>query len=96
MTVWTHGRWTVKPGREEEFGRALDELRREVTEEFPAASSTFLRDRDHPNVFLTFGSWESLDEIERFREFLFPRLGPVRELLEDLEVFTLDEVAQDG
>jgi quinol monooxygenase YgiN len=91
--VWTHGTWTVKPGREDEFIAALRALTQEVSAELGAEPPTFLRDREQPNVFMTFSPWESDAEIERFRAFLFPRLGPLRELLESFEPNTLDPVA---
>jgi quinol monooxygenase YgiN len=90
--VWTHGTWTVEPGRAQVFVAALGEMARAAESEVGAPLPTLLRDRERPNVFLTFGPWESDADIERFREFLFPRLGPVRELLESFEPLTLDEV----
>jgi quinol monooxygenase YgiN len=92
---WTHGTWTVKPGREGEFLVAFRALVRELGDELGVAPPTLLHDREQPNVFLTFGPWASEDEIERFREPLFPRLGPLRELLEAFEPRTLDRVGLD-
>ena len=91
--VWTHGTWTVKPGREDEFVVALRTLVREVSAELGAEPPTLLRDRLQRNVFLTFSPWEDDAEIERFRAFLFSRLGPLRELLESFEPNTLDQVS---
>ncbi|MER3410031.1 MAG: antibiotic biosynthesis monooxygenase [Thermoleophilia bacterium] len=93
--VWTHGKWTVRPGREEEFVQALGALAREARDELGIDPPLLLRHREQPNVFLTFSSWPSEVDIERFREFLFPRLGPMRELVESFEPHTLDEVSLD-
>ena len=92
MAVWTHGRWTVKPGREEDFLAALGALAADVRAEMDAPTPTLLRDRDQPNRFLTFGRWESMEAIERFREVAFPRIAEMQDLLEGVEIFTLDEV----
>ena len=94
--VWTHGRWTVKPGREDDFVRALHGIEEEARAELGTIPSpTLLRDREHTNVFVTFGAWESVEQIEAFRSFLFPRLGSLREVLESFEPHTLDEVELD-
>ncbi len=93
--VWTHGEWTVEPGREDEFVAAWRDLARSAMAEFsPPDPPTLLRDREHPNVFLTFGPWESAEQIERFRgSALFgERVAGMRELLESFETRTLDEV----
>ena len=93
--VWTHGRWIVRPGQEDELVRALTELSRAAQRELDAPLPTLLRDREQPNVFLTFACWASDDDIERFRAFLFPRLGPLRKLLEGFEPHTLDRITFD-
>jgi quinol monooxygenase YgiN len=94
--LWTHGKWTVRAGREDEFVSALSELSQAVSEELAVPVPTLLRDRDQPNLFLTFSRWENEDEIELFRTFLLPRLDPVRELLEEFVPHTLDEITLDG
>jgi hypothetical protein len=99
MTIWTHGRWTVKDGREDEFVRTLAGLAQEAAavgaQPLDAGGVRLLRDRDRPNVFLTFGSWGSIDEVERFRAFLSPRLTRFDDVIEGVDVFTLDEVRVD-
>jgi quinol monooxygenase YgiN len=93
MPVWTHGIWTVRPGREDEFVAAFDHLVRDVGAELGTDNRpTLLRDRERPNVFVTFGPWEDEVAIERFRAVLVPRLGPVQEVLESFEPMTLDQV----
>lgn len=92
MSVWTHGRWIVKPGSEKEFVAAARELALALHEELGSPLPTFLRDRDRPNVFLTFGRWENLEAIERFRMAAMPRITEMHPLLDHFEAFTLDEV----
>ena len=53
---------------------------------------TLLRDRERPNVFRSFGPWPGLDTIERFRGEIRPRITELNDVLEGLELFTLDEV----
>lgn len=94
--VWTHGVWTVKDGREEEFVAAWTEMaRRGLAELNVVAPPTLLRDRDRPNVFISFGPWPSIDEVDRFRSSAAFResVGLMRELLESFEPQTLDEVS---
>jgi len=98
--VWTHGTWTVKPGHEEEFVAAWKGLVDRVTAdlELPGSSSTLLRDRERPNVFVSFGSWPDVDAVERFRASATFRegVGAMEELLERFEPLTLDEVHPHG
>jgi heme-degrading monooxygenase HmoA len=93
--IWTHGVWTIKQGREEEFiakWRGLIPL----GESLGAASPTLLRDRERPNVFRSFSPWADIDAIEAFRAELRPRLEEMENVLEELEMFTLDEAYPGG
>lgn len=95
--VWTHAVWTVKAGREDDFIRAWSEMAGEALTEFePAGTAYLLRDRDRPNVFRSFGPWDSMETVERFRAKIAPHLGSMKELLESFEPFTLDEVVTFG
>jgi len=51
--VWTHGRWTVAPGREAEFIEAWSTLARASIGRFGSEPPTLLRDREQPNEFLS-------------------------------------------
>jgi hypothetical protein len=93
--IWTHGVWTVKRGREEEFVHGWFELAN-VGAGLGGGEPTLLRDRERSNVFLSFGPWPDLEAIERFREAIRPRIAVLNELLESLELFTLDEVQASG
>jgi quinol monooxygenase YgiN len=63
-----------------------------------AGNPRLLRDRDNPRRFLSFGPWDDVEAVEAWRasEGFQLRIGKVRELLEDLEVRTLDPVLELG
>jgi quinol monooxygenase YgiN len=98
--VWTHGSWTVKPGREAEFVAAWKEMLERATADpgIPDSSPTLLRDRDRPNVFVSFGPWPDAEAVAHFRasEAFRAGVGRMQELLESFETQTLDEVHPGG
>jgi quinol monooxygenase YgiN len=93
--LYTHGVWIAKPGREDEFVAAWSELA-EWTERdvAPAAIGTLLRDLTTPNRFISFGPWESMEQIEdwRGRHGWKTRVARLRELLDAFEPSTLEQV----
>ncbi|MFL6067685.1 MAG: hypothetical protein ACJ74N_08115 [Gaiellaceae bacterium] len=89
--LWTHGVFTVRPGREDEFAAGWKAMA-PIGERLGSGRPILLRDRDRPNVFRSFGSWPDHETIERFRAEIMPRIGAMDELLEGVETFTLDEV----
>jgi hypothetical protein len=89
--VWTHGVWTVREGREQEFVAAWRALV-PVGTRLGSGDPILLRDRDRPNVFRSFGSWPDVETAGRFREEIRPLLGGMDELLDRFDTFTLDEV----
>jgi heme-degrading monooxygenase HmoA len=98
-SVWTHGTWTVKPGREEDFVNAWRAMVREVGAHLEVKGTpTLLRDHDRPNVFISFGPWESVDAISHFRssEPFRRHVTSMGELLDDFQARTLDEVIGGG
>jgi hypothetical protein len=95
--IWTHGIWTVKPGREDEFVDAWRSMAQAAVAEFdPPGRPRLLRDRERANLFRSFGPWDDAETVERFREFIPPYLDRINELTESLEIYTLDEVPLDG
>lgn len=93
--IWTHGTWIVKPGHEDAFIAAWLTLAREGAGELGEIEPpTLLRDRECPNAFVSFGPWQNLEEIEKFRKSAaFGRaMAAMREVLEGFEPRTLDEI----
>jgi heme-degrading monooxygenase HmoA len=97
--VWTHGVWTVQPGREEEFVAAWTEMASQgMSTLAPVEPPVLLRDREQPNVFISFGPWESIERVADFRSSEAFRFGQerMREVLQSFEPRTLDEVTRGG
>jgi heme-degrading monooxygenase HmoA len=98
VSLYTAGVWTVRPGREEEFVELWADLAEWTAAAFAGRSGTLLRDREHPNRFLSFGSWESADQIDAWRAA--PKweevVGRMRELLEDFQPGVYDVAARVG
>jgi hypothetical protein len=95
--IWTHGVWTVKPGREDEFVAAWRAMAHDAVREFqPPAEPQLMQDRERSNVFRSFGAWDDPQQVERFRGFIRPHLEGIRDLTESIEVLTLDDVPLDG
>jgi quinol monooxygenase YgiN len=95
--VWTHGTWTVQPGKEADFVDAWQALAEQCMAELaPPAPPTLLRDRERPNVFVSFGPWANDDDVARFRSSEAFRAAQerMRDLLTSFEPRTLDEVAR--
>jgi len=93
--VWTHGTWTVIPGRESDFVRLWGQLGEWTVGAFPGARGTLLRDVGRPNVFISFGPWPNRDTASRWRasaEFQ-THIAAIRETLELFEPLLLELVA---
>jgi heme-degrading monooxygenase HmoA len=95
VPIYTLGIWTVRSGREDEFVRAWQEMADRTKSDFPDEVATLLRDRDQPNLFISFGPWSSLDQIEQWRasETFKDGVGKLRELLDDFAPHTMDLAA---
>jgi heme-degrading monooxygenase HmoA len=90
--------WTVKPGREHEFIGAWQALAAATAADFPGASALLLQDRDAPSRFISTGPWESLDQIEAWRDSDTFRDGvsKIREVVDGFEPHTMDLAASVG
>jgi quinol monooxygenase YgiN len=95
MAVYTSGRWKVAPGKEDDFISAWTELASRTQGDFPESTAMLLRDRDDPSLFLSFGPWPSVAEIEQWRasETFQSGVGKIRPLLTEFTAHTLDPVA---
>jgi quinol monooxygenase YgiN len=93
--VWTEGRYKVKHGHVDEFVQVWQELAEHAVAEFGARAPTMLRDRAERDLLVTFGAWDSLDTLERFRSspLVQARTPELGELVESAEAGILDEVA---
>lgn len=97
--IYTSGDWMVKPGQEEEFIEAWNDLAEWTAAEIaPGAPAMLLRDRDEPARFRSFGPWDSDEQVAAWRqsEGFLARIGRIRELLDRFEAHTLDVVADVG
>jgi heme-degrading monooxygenase HmoA len=94
--IWTSGVWTVKVGREDEFISAWAELAVWTKGAFPANQAWLLRQREHPEIFMSVGPWPSDQAIEEWRasEGLRDRLARLRELVVTFEPRTFDQVVE--
>lgn len=92
-SVWAQGTYKVKPGCADEFVRLWGELARQAVEEFGVPPPTILRDRDDPDLFVTFGVWDSLDTLQRFRSspLVAERARALDDLVESADARLLDE-----
>jgi quinol monooxygenase YgiN len=95
--IWTHGTYRVKPGCADEFVRGWHELARQAVEEFGVAPPTILRDREDRSLYVTFGVWDSLEMLERFRSspLVAERASALDDLLESANASVLEEVAHE-
>jgi heme-degrading monooxygenase HmoA len=78
----------VKPGQEDDFVRAWRELADRTKSDFPNETASLVRDREQPNQFISFGPWDSLEQIEKWRSSTTFQegVGKIRELLDDFEL----------
>jgi heme-degrading monooxygenase HmoA len=93
---YSHTVWIVKPGQEEEFVRRWSAFEEWSAAEGLSARGKLLRDVDDPRRFISFGPWETLQAIRRWR--MLPqfqeharRLG---EVLERFDAHTLEEIVE--
>jgi heme-degrading monooxygenase HmoA len=95
VVLYTLGEWTVKNGREDDFVRAWSEMAERTKLDFPNEVATLLRDRDHPNRFISSGPWESVEQIEQWRnsETFKTGVGKLRDLVDDFSAHTMDLAA---
>jgi quinol monooxygenase YgiN len=76
--------------------RGWHELARHAVEDFGVAPPTILCDREDASVYVTFGVWDSLDTLDRFRSspHVAERSAALDDLLDGTEVRVLEDVAR--
>jgi heme-degrading monooxygenase HmoA len=94
--TYTHSIWTVKPGQEDEFVRRWLDLAQWSAMQGLSGSATLLRDFDDPRRFISFGPWESLERVARWRTStgFNERVARLHEVLDGFEPRTLIVVAE--
>lgn len=95
---YTSGVWIAKPGQEAAFIAAWQELADWSLREVGASWATLLQDRSQVSRFVSFGPWESLEQIEAWRSDpgFAERVARIRPLIESLEASTLEAVVEVG
>ena len=93
---YSHTTWIVKPGQEEEFVTRWSEFAEWSAAQGLSARAKLLRDVDEPGRFLSFGPWESLDAIKRWRALpgFQERVARLDEVLVRFEPHTLQLVKE--
>jgi heme-degrading monooxygenase HmoA len=88
--------WIVKAGQEEEFVARWSDFAAWSAAEGLRARAQLLRDVDEPTRFISFGPWETLDAIRRWRTLsgFQEQLARLSEVVERFEPHTLELVAR--
>jgi len=95
--TYTHGVWTVKPGREDDFIGAWREFAEWSKRSAPGALwARLLRDSAQPNRFISVGPWASPDAIAAWRAMpgWQERIARIRPMLESFEPSTLEAAVE--
>jgi heme-degrading monooxygenase HmoA len=92
----TMGTWRVKQGKEAEFIALWDSFAQWTSQNHPGAGAGYLiQDLTDPRRFVSFGFWESVEVIEKWRED--PEfqgfVNRAQELIDDFQPSTLRLVA---
>ena len=86
--LYTSGRWTVKPGREDDFAQAWADLAEWTIDNFEGSQwARLLQSRERPTQFVSFGPWGSEDAIGKWRASsgFQERVGAIQEMLEEFQ-----------
>jgi heme-degrading monooxygenase HmoA len=94
--AYTHSTWVVKPGLEGEFVHRWHDLAQWSAGAGLTAGARLLRDVDRPNRFVSFGPWQSLEAVRRWRadEGYHQRVRRLQEVLESFDPHTLEEISR--
>lgn len=90
--IYTLGKWTVKPGLEDEFIREWSTFADWTAKNVPGTGTGYLlRDENNPLKFISFGPWTDKDAIQQWRDRdEFKKFfAKARELCDELEPNTL-------
>lgn len=98
-TLYTHGEWTVKKGREAEFVAAWSDFARWTVDSVEGSSwAKLLRDRDEPRRFVSFGPWRDEAAVAAWRAHpdFQARVAAIQELVDAFVPRTLTVAAEIG
>jgi heme-degrading monooxygenase HmoA len=92
---YTSTTWIVKPGQEDEFVRRWAAFAEWSAGHGLAAPAMLLRDVDEPTRFVSFGPWEDIQLIWRWRGLtgFQEHVSSLNEVLVSFEPRTLEQVA---
>lgn len=96
---YSSGVWIAKSGREAEFVAAWHEFADWSLTTIKGGSwAKLLQDRTQSNRFVSFGPWDSHEQIEAWRSHagFAERVGRIRRLIESVEPSTLEAVVEVG
>ena len=93
---YTQTEWIVKEGRADDFVERWHELARWSGLQGLSGPARLFRDHDDPRRFVSFGPWESLEKVQRWRSLpgYDERIARLVEVLERFEPHTLEPVAE--
>jgi heme-degrading monooxygenase HmoA len=93
---YSHSTWQVKPGREDDFVQAWHDWALWSEAHGLGSSARLLRDVDAPGRFVSFGPWDDLDTVRRWRSQpgFQERVGRLQALVESFEPRTLEQIAE--
>ena len=94
--LYTSGEWKVTPGKEAQFIETWQKFAEWTSANLPGAGEArLLQDPEHPDMFLSFGPWETLGHIRdwRSRPEFAAFVARARELCEEIRPRTLTVVA---
>lgn len=94
--VYTSGDWRVISGKEAQFIEAWRKFAEWTSANVPGAGEArLLQDPEHPNMFLSFGPWDTLEHVQdwRSRPEFAAFVARARGLCEEIRPRTLTVVA---
>lgn len=97
--LYTLGEWTTKAGRQDEFAAAWHEFADWTAANVPGATwAKLLQDRDAPERFISFGPWQSEEDVTEWRQRpgFQERVAKIHQLVEAFSPRTMDVAAEAG
>jgi heme-degrading monooxygenase HmoA len=93
--VYTTGTWKPNPGNEEAFVKAWSQFAGWASSMPGAGTLRLVRDLHEPGRFVSFGDWESIDQVRAWKsstEFR-DRMAQVLQHVDDFQPTELESVA---